>query len=141
MLPVVEQAGMTCALELLRHGQEVALIALGGSMRPFVQSGDRLTISAKKAPLQVGDVIWARRGENDVIHRVYAIGRDGSFELRGDALPQTDGWFPADAYLGTITAVERDLVRRPSPDTFAHRCFVAFIRGLRHIEWKLNGIR
>ena len=32
-------------------------------MRPFVQSGDRLTISAKKAPLQVGDVIWARRGE------------------------------------------------------------------------------
>ncbi|MGB0647903.1 MAG: S24/S26 family peptidase [Bradymonadia bacterium] len=141
MSPAVEQVGMLCALELLGQGREVALVARGGSMRPFIQSGDRLTIKSKNTPLKVGEVIWARRGEVDVIHRVYHIERDGSFELRGDALPQTDGWFPADAYLGTIVAVERGLARRRSPDTFAHRCFVAFIRGLRHIEWKLNVIR
>lgn len=141
MLPAFEEAGISCAVELLQRGQEVVLVAHGGSMRPFIQPGDRLTIKMVSSPPKVGEVVWARRDEYDVMHRVNDTGRDGSFELRGDALPRSDGWFRADAYLGTITAVERGLIRRRSPDTFAHRCFVAFIRGLRHIEWKLNAIR
>ena len=133
----MECASFECAIELLNSSQEVALVARGGSMRPFIRSGDRLRIVPSTQPLQIGEIVWAHRDGIDVIHRVISVRPGGQFELRGDALPLSDGWFTQKCYLGSIQTVERSGSVRPTPQTTAHRCFVAFIRGLRHIEWKL----
>ncbi len=137
MNPAIERASVECAFDLLKSNHEVCLTARGGSMRPFIRSGDRLRILAGAGLRRVGEIVWAQRDGVDVIHRVIAVKSDGRFKLRGDALPVSDGWFDDACYLGTIAEVERVGLVRPSPQSSAHRCFVAFIRGLRHIEWKL----
>ena len=133
----MERASFECAIELLNSSQEVSLVARGGSMRPFIRSGDRLSIFPSTEPLQIGEIVWAHRDGIDVIHRVISVRAGGQFELRGDAMPLSDGWFTQKCYLGSLETIERNGAVRASPRRTAHRCFVAFIRGLRHIEWKL----
>jgi len=137
MNSAIKRASFECAMELLNSSQEVCLVARGGSMRPFIHSGDRLKIVSSTQPRQVGEIVWAHRNGVDVIHRVMSVNPNGQFELRGDAMPSSDGWFAHESYLGSVQTVERSGSVRPTPQTTAHRCFVAFIRGLRHIEWKL----
>lgn len=137
MNSAIERASFECALELLKSNQDVCLVAHGGSMRPFIRSGDRLRVLPSGQPRQVGEIVWAHRDGVDVIHRIICVKPGGRFELRGDAMPSSDGWFEDECYLGSIQSVERSGSVRLTPQTTAHRCFVAFIRGLRHIEWKL----
>lgn len=138
MTTAIERGALECAIELLHSNAEICLTATGGSMRPFICAGDRLRIVRRYAPRRVGEIVWAQRAGVDVIHRIIELKSDGRFKLRGDALPHSDGWFAHDFYLGTIVSVERDRVMRTAPETMGHRCFVAFIRGLRHIEWKFT---
>ena len=138
MTPALDAAAFECAKELLNSNSEVCLISNGGSMRPFIQEGDRLRIVRSQAPRRAGEIVWAERDGIDVIHRIIKTSSDDRFEMRGDALPHSDGWFDREAYIGTIISVERGRVVRSAPETRGHRCFVAFIRGLRHIEWKFT---
>lgn len=140
MNPAMERGAFECATELLKGHSEVCLVAQGGSMRPFICAGDRLCIIRSHTPRRVGEIVWAQRSGLDVIHRIIGLQADGRFELRGDALPDSDGWFDGDCYLGTIVSVERDRMVRTAPESMGHRCFVAFIRGLRHIEWKFTAV-
>ena len=126
-----------CARELLEQGECVQLIARGGSMRPFIQDGDRLRLSRMTDLPRVGDVIWLSVGDREQIHRLIAHDPVRGFRTRGDALPSDDGWFGTEAYVATLQTVERDSIIRPAPDSKAHLCLVAFLRGLRHIDWKL----
>ena len=134
----VDAFALEGAKALLKDGQTIEFTAHGGSMRPFIQSGDRLTIRADVSALTVGDVVWVRCVDKDVVHRVIAIDERGRLMTRGDALPRDDGWFETSAYLGTVHTVEREGVVRVAPDTKAHRCLVAFFRALRHIVWRLG---
>ena len=115
MTSAVERGAFECALELLNSNSEVCLVAQGGSMRPFNCAGDRLRIMRSHTPLQIGEIVWSQRSGIDVIHRVIGLQRDGGFELRGDALPHSDGWFDGDCYLGTVVSVERDGMVRTAP--------------------------
>jgi hypothetical protein len=136
----MNSAATECAHDLLVRGEEVLLCAHGGSMRPFVRAGDRLTFRSEISALKVGDIAWFRIGEHEVIHRVIALTKHGAVQLRGDALPDSDGWFEAQDYLGTLVALVRNGQSHRLPTSSIHRCFVAFIRGLRHIVWKLRAI-
>ena len=106
-------------------------------MRPFVQDGDILVLERHEHNLRVGDVVWLSLGRRDLIHRLIDIDPNLGLRTRGDALPRDDGWFDTSDYMATVTTVEREGTIRRSPDTRGHRCLVAFLRGLRHIYWKL----
>ena len=134
----VDAFALDGARALLSDGETIEFTAHGGSMRPFIQSGDRLTIRASLSDLTVGDVVWVCCADRDVVHRLIAIDASGRLRTRGDALPEDDGWFERSAYLGTVQTVEREGVVRVAPDTKAHRCLVAFFRALRHIVWRLR---
>ena len=133
----LKAATTQCAQELLEEGLRVHLLAKGGSMRPFVQDGDVLGLERNIDMLRVGDVVWLSLGDRDLIHRLIDLDPIRGLRTRGDALPQDDGWFDSSVYMATLKTVERDGTIRPTPDTKGHRCLVAFLRGLRHIYWKL----
>lgn len=95
------------ALELLARGERVRLRATGGSMRPFIQSGDTVVLDPA-GPRPVGAVVLVATpaGELGVIHRVVARW-DQRLLTKGDALPHSDGWVPQTAALAVVVAVER----------------------------------
>ena len=107
-------------------------------MRPFIRDGDTLSIKRGLSSPAVGDIVWLSTRERDVIHRVKAVDEMRGFFTRGDALPHPDGWFKTSAYMGTVESVQRENVVRKAPNTRMHRGLVAFLRGLRHIDWTLD---
>jgi signal peptidase I len=82
----------------------------GFSMSPFIRDGDVVTVSPLgSSALGLGDVVVfvSVRGGGPVIHRV--VGKvDGSYLLKGDNLPDSDGTVPLANILGYIKAVERN---------------------------------
>lgn len=92
-------------------GHEISLNAPGGSMMPFIRSGDKIFISPIIGKTIRNGVILAfvRAGDHRVIvHRVVKID-DGRFLCKGDnVLEHTDGWIPLQAVLGRVNRVQRN---------------------------------
>jgi hypothetical protein len=97
-------------------------------MSPFIGDGDVVTV----APLESGGlgignvaVFVPLRGGGPVIHRI--VGKsDGSYLLKGDNLPESDGLVPPANVLGYIKAVERN-GRRISLGLGAEKVFIALL--------------
>ncbi len=96
------------AQEVLARGFCLRVKGRGGSMYPFVQTGDMLLIEPKEAAeLNIGDVILYRRPSGTyVVHRL--IKRNGSATLltKGDSLRYYDAPVPAEQVLGRVTQIE-----------------------------------
>jgi hypothetical protein len=94
------------AIDALRAGARVSLVATGHSMTPAIRGGDRLTIEPLWAAPRIGDVLAGEIDGRLVVHRVVAR-RRGGIELRGDVAPASDPPLPAEALLGKVVHVER----------------------------------
>ncbi len=98
-------------VRLLGDGYSVRFRAGGGSMRPAIRDGARLTV-APVVPDAVrrGDVLLYRAHERGIAHRVLQVRRAGSravaFLIGGDAEPDGDVVIQPDAILGRVVAVE-----------------------------------
>ena len=84
--------------ELLREGQtHVPVTVAGTSMTPFLDPGDTVFLDLPDHPVQQGDVIlFARLGQQYVLHRVVQVFPDGSLELLGDAQLRSERVRPED---------------------------------------------
>lgn len=73
--------------ELLRQGQQhVAIPVTGGSMVPFLHSGDMAYVDLPDTPLKKGDIVlYTRENGRYILHRIKKINKDGSFIMVGDA--------------------------------------------------------
>lgn len=76
---------MVC--ELLHQGQKhVAIPVTGGSMVPFLHSGDMAYLDLPDTPLKKGDIVlYTRENGRYILHRIKKVNRDGSFIMVGDA--------------------------------------------------------
>ncbi len=93
-------------LELLGRGETIRFVARGGSMRPFIRDGDRVTVGPLRGPPRAGDVVLAPGGEFALLHRaLWVVG--GWVLVKGDGMARPDGWFRQDALLGRLVSVER----------------------------------
>ena len=110
---LLEQAGDEMAHELLARGESIRFIARGRSMWPFVLDGDHVVVEPIAAGLAVGDVVLLPHPGLGRLHRVTAISSDGHVRVRGDALVQSDGWFPSEILAGRLVAIERNGRDRP----------------------------
>jgi hypothetical protein len=95
------------ALDLLRAGEEVSLVAGGHSMSPAIRHGDRLVLVPLRARPRTGEVLAATIDGRLVVHRLVRR-RGGWLELRGDAAPASDRPLPAAAAVGILAAAWRD---------------------------------
>jgi hypothetical protein len=108
------------AVQSLRRGNALRLLARGGSMLPFLRDGDVLTVrAASGAEARIGDVICYEPPAGGLcLHRVVAR-RERDLVTRGDALAYVDV-VPDAAVLGVVVARERH-GRRVALDTPAAR--------------------
>lgn len=73
--------------ELLEQGQtHVTVPVSGGSMLPFLHSGDTVCVDLLDTPPKRGDILLYRREcGRYILHRLYKARKDGSFLMIGDA--------------------------------------------------------
>lgn len=73
--------------ELLRQGEKhVAIPVTGGSMVPFLHSGDMAYLDLPDTPLKKGDIVlYTRQNGRYILHRIKKVKKDGSFVMVGDA--------------------------------------------------------
>lgn len=85
LLDTTEYLDTVC--QLLSDGQhQVTVPVTGGSMVPFLHSGDTAFLDPLPPKLRRGDIVLYRRANGDyVLHRICRIRRDGSFVMVGDA--------------------------------------------------------
>jgi len=105
-------------MEIIRavtaRGAMIRTRAWGGSMFPFIRSGDVLTIApVGDARLRPGDVAAARVAGSGrlAVHRIVAS-RGPAYLFRGDNSSEADGWIPVADVLGVVVRVERRGGRR-----------------------------
>lgn len=93
--------------QLLAEGQrQVVVPVTGGSMVPFLHSGDTAFLDPLPQKLQRGDIVLYRRANKDyVLHRIYKICPDGSFVMLGDAQQQLEYLVDRSAMCGIVLFV------------------------------------
>ena len=99
---------------VLAKGVPVRFQASGISMSPFIRDGDVITVAPARAPLRLGEVVAFTNpdGAKLTVHRIVHISRAG-YLLRGDNLPEPDGYLSLPAILGRVIRVEHGGRRMP----------------------------
>ena len=83
------------AIEALHRGEQGVVIPHGGSMRPLVMSGARVTLEPCTAEeAEIGDVVLCRVKGSTYLHLVKAKQADGRV-LIGNNRGGTNGWTKA----------------------------------------------
>lgn len=93
------------AIEALKEGHTVTIRPRGNSMKPKVNSGDKVTVEPCEASkLGVGDIVLCRVKGKDYLHLVKAI--DGKRFQIGNNRGGINGWVGSGAIFGKATKVE-----------------------------------
>ena len=102
-----DRAAAALARAQLARGVSVRLVARGGSMWPFLLSGDVLTLAPGRRA-RLGDIVLVELPgvEFGVIHRVVGA-VPGRICTKGDALPLTDGWVERARIVARVDHVHR----------------------------------
>ena len=111
--------------EALSRGYTMQYKALGGSMCPFIKSGDILTAKPTRR-ISTGDVIVYKKAKSITAHRV--VGRrkikgDPFFLTKGDASRGCDGLVSPSEVLGKVIAVKTRTGKIIKTDSFCRRIF------------------
>lgn len=95
---------MTAVLE---KGAAFNFQAKGGSMWPFIHSGDVITITQVNSSLHIGQIVAFTYPDNGrlAVHRVICAAQDRYF-LRGDNCSKPDGWIPAANIIGYVIRIK-----------------------------------
>lgn len=95
--------------QLSGRAEFVRLQAKGGSMHPFIQSGDWVTIALRKDgkdDTKIGDIVLLRSQGNLHMHRVIRKDKDGLL-VKGDASFGADGVAAPEDIIARVVSVER----------------------------------
>ena len=110
-------------LEGLGQGWPMRFRPLGGSMGPFLRSGDVVTIVA--GPGRIGDIVLAKHGAGMVLHRVVAKIGDRII-TKGDALDHFDPPITRQEVLGKAVTREHQGKISGLDSVTARLCGLAF---------------
>lgn len=147
-LPSDQRLGVELLADALCRGGAVSLRVLGGSMWPWLRSGDVISVRREDpARIQRGDIVlFAREGRlfaHRVIRKALCEGR-AVLLTKGDALPRADAPLANDELLGRVvsfrrgrrhvaldTAPRRALARAATLLTGSSRFFLPLARSLK----------
>ena len=105
-------------LSLLGEGKAIYLNVSGGSMYPFVKSGDKIKIEQiREEEIRIGDIAvvdrQAEAGPRFLVHRVVKITEDAGnrvYFTKGDAHKDTclEGPIAINSIIGRVTQIKRN---------------------------------
>jgi hypothetical protein len=129
--------------ELLRQGQkQVAIPVTGGSMVPFLHSGDMAYLDLPDGPLKKGDIVlYTRENGRYILHRIKKIRKDGSFVMVGDAQQELEILPRRELIHARVTSARHcgKLIRPGQPRWWFYRNIWLNIVPLRHFLMALSG--
>jgi signal peptidase I len=103
-------------MSALRAFGKCDVVVEGESMKPFIRSGDTVTLSRKENPPRLGEVIAFFNEDQLLVHRVVWRKRFASGIWRiwvwGDSSPGMPGSVLSDEYVGKVVSITRN--NRPS---------------------------
>ena len=100
---------------MLAEGKDVVIPTKGNSMLPFIHSDrDSVTLERVSGPLSVGDIVLFRYKGKYIMHRIYAIGKDG-ITLMGDGNLNVMEHCTASDVIGIVTGLTKGNGRRIKP--------------------------
>jgi hypothetical protein len=99
--------------QILSAGSCLKFQASGGSMRPFILSGDILWVMPVAGPVKCYDVLLFYQDTNRLCaHRVVRVSNDcpdgPRYLMKGDVSAWPDGWIERRHVLGRIEQIERN---------------------------------
>jgi len=107
----IEDIAASMVVESLAAGGTLTVTINSRSMSPCILPGDDLELRAPARRPRPGDVVIARGPRRLVTHRVVGA-RAGAVLLKGDAVPDFDGWVPSDRIIAEAFAITRRGRRR-----------------------------
>lgn len=138
------QAFLDAVCELLRQGEtNIAIPVTGGSMVPFLHSGDMAYLNLPDTPLKKGDIVLYTRATGQyILHRICKINSDGSFLMVGDAQQTLEHLAGADQIHARVTSVrhEEKLYRPGMPRWWIYQHVWLWLRPVRRRLMKLRGM-
>lgn len=75
----------------LDQGRKVSLKPKGNSMAPTIKSGQQIVLSPVNRPVIKGDVVLAKVKGRYLIHKVTAVGDDGTYQISNNH-GHVNGW-------------------------------------------------
>lgn len=104
------------ATEILTRGEVLRFRARGGSMYPWIKSGDLVEVEPIQASgVRLGDSVLCRHGENRaIVHRVISIGTQQGVTVlttKGDSARLPDRPVLPEQVLGRVVAIHKGATR------------------------------
>lgn len=131
----------------IAEGNTICFNALGRSMSPFIQSGDKIFVAPiTKERIRIGDVLAFVHPEDGRVlaHRMARLS-EGRFFCKGDNVSAGgDGWISFEDVLGQVVRVQRDrkeihlglgVERRLIALLSRWKMLVPIVNFLRQIKW------
>lgn len=95
--------------ELVEQGHSVSMMVSGSSMNPFLcHHRDVIYFEKPDRALKAGDMVFYRRENGQyVMHRIVRAGKNGEFDLIGDAQTSIEHGVKRDQIFALVTKVKR----------------------------------
>lgn len=140
LLDTTEYLDTVC--QLLADGQtQVTVPVTGGSMVPFLHSGDTAYLDPLPVTLKRGDIVLYRRANGDyVLHRICRIRSDGSFLIAGDAQQRLE-ILPDRSYLRGIVSAVRHGGKLLTPGSLRWQLYRHIWRWLLPLRHRLMALK
>ncbi len=108
MLKVVEwKIADVLVPEFMAQGVCIHARTIGPSMYPLLETGYKLLIEPKgAAELNIGDIVFYRRGESYVVHRLIRKKDSATIITKGDNFPRYDAPVAVEQILGRVIEIE-----------------------------------
>lgn len=129
--------------DLLRQGQcHVAIPVTGGSMVPFLHSGDMAYLDLPDTPLKKGDIVlYTRENGRYILHRIKKVNRDGSFVMVGDAQQELELLPRRELIHARVTSARHEgkLIKPGQPRWWFYQHIWLWVVPIRHRLMALSG--
>lgn len=103
LIPADEQIELI--RQILSKQRCLELSIFGSCMRPWIGSGDRITVRPLERPARTGMVVLAQKADSLAAHRVVRVTREGLVVARGDLSRVPDDPVPSSFVLGQVVRV------------------------------------
>lgn len=129
--------------ELLQQGeQSVAVPVAGGSMVPFLWSGDTVYVDIPDSPVKRGDIVlYTRSSGRYILHRVFRVRKDGSYIMVGDAQTELELLPGRDQIHARVTMARHKgkLMKPGQPRWWIYGHIWLWLRPVRPLLMRLRG--
>lgn len=92
----------------LAKGISCVFTATGGSMLPFIHSGDRVIVAPADGRIKTGDIVLVKDPDTGrfLVHRIIAFAGRDKHIIKGDNNKKSDGTFAKEGIIGIIIEIK-----------------------------------